>query len=179
MPVTDVPQKNSKRAQEDAKVSAQERLASTSGEFPRRHIGPGPDETKEMLGLLGFSSLDVRWKSCPARKRLDLDGMQSLAGGNVLLFLLSDLCLEAVAPPLELAIADFVEDVELRIIIGLRLGQISPIRRRALVSKVLDSTLFVFDSFAVHAMLGFLRRQGFLDLSILLNVGIQPGALGF
>jgi glycine cleavage system P protein (glycine dehydrogenase) len=40
-------------------------------EFPRRHIGPGPDEAKQMLGLLGYPGLDELISSAvPAKIRL-------------------------------------------------------------------------------------------------------------
>src|SRR5690242_4033339 len=34
-------------------------LLSRADEFARRHIGPSADETRQMLGLLGYSSLET------------------------------------------------------------------------------------------------------------------------
>ena len=61
MPVTDAPNtdlsppRNSKVAEESAITG----LPPHPDQFPRRHIGPSPVETRDMLQLLGYRSLDV------------------------------------------------------------------------------------------------------------------------
>jgi len=61
MPVTDAPNQEltTPRNATPRVDSASTSLPSHPDQFPRRHIGPGPKETREMLDLLGYPSLDA------------------------------------------------------------------------------------------------------------------------
>src|SRR5579859_5539837 len=60
MTVTDVPERESapQAAVTTPKPDSVSSLAPTDP-FPRRHIGPGPQETKEMLKIVGYDSLEA------------------------------------------------------------------------------------------------------------------------
>jgi glycine dehydrogenase len=73
MPVTDAPNQDltTPRNATPAVNSATTSLLPHPDQFPRRHIGPGPEETREMLGLLGYPSLDALVNDAvPAQIRL-------------------------------------------------------------------------------------------------------------
>src|SRR4051794_2916266 len=72
-------------------------LLSQPAEFPRRHIGPGAEETRQMLEVIGYSSLDALIdKAVPTQIRLTralqipagrseyevLTGLKEVAGQN-------------------------------------------------------------------------------------------------
>ena len=61
MPVTDAPDQNLTlpRNATMAQSSAMAALPPHPDQFPRRHIGPGPAATREMLELLGYPSLEA------------------------------------------------------------------------------------------------------------------------
>jgi glycine dehydrogenase len=61
MPVTEASSKDltTPRNTSEAVNSVTAALPPHPDQFPRRHIGPGPEETREMLDLLGYPSLDA------------------------------------------------------------------------------------------------------------------------
>jgi len=52
-----------------------EGLLSHPDEFPRRHIGPSAEETRQMLDLLGYPSLDALIEAAVPARILIRDGM--------------------------------------------------------------------------------------------------------
>ena len=74
MPVTDATKQDLTipRNATVSAISANTSLPPHPDQFPRRHIGPGPEETREMLKLLGYPSLEALVDDAvPARIRLN------------------------------------------------------------------------------------------------------------
>jgi glycine dehydrogenase len=77
MPVTDAPKKHlqkttDKRGEVSSAETKPDERRGGSEEFPRRHIGPGANDAKEMLALLGFENLDsLVNEAVPAQIRLN------------------------------------------------------------------------------------------------------------
>jgi glycine dehydrogenase len=59
MAVTEAPQTLTKSQKPSRDGVEPSKLASAGDEFPRRHIGPNPDETREMLRVIGHPSLEA------------------------------------------------------------------------------------------------------------------------
>ena len=59
MSVLEMTTKETNPARESTASTANARFLAHPDEFPRRHIGPDAAQTKEMLELLGRSSLDA------------------------------------------------------------------------------------------------------------------------
>src|SRR6266404_2711782 len=77
MPATEAPQKETQLNESRNGTSAPVDLCrmeflQESARFARRHIGPNPTDTKEMLSLVGFSTLeDLVNEAVPASIRLN------------------------------------------------------------------------------------------------------------